>query len=297
MRIRGIRRLAASAAIVTAGFLLVAALDRPTDTNGPCEVTNRAMLPDVPEASGLAVSGRDPTLLWTHNDSGHDAVLFAIDAAGTLRGHVRVPVQLRDWEALSAARCDSLPARKEQTGTCLFLGDIGDNGRARPRVQVLVVPEPDSGDATTRRPDIYAVTYPNGAHNAEAMFITSGRLFIITRDRVGTLYGSAAPLGDNRTIRLRRISELGLEAVTDAETSPDGASVAVRTSHEVLIYRTADLIGGGVNPRMRISIEGVREPQGEGVALGANGMLYLVSEGSWLSRAGRLTTLRCNVRL
>jgi len=297
MRIRGIRRLAASAAIVTAAFFLVALLDRPTDTNGLCEVTNRAMLPDVPEASGLAVSGRDPRLLWTHNDSGHDAVLFAVDAAGTPRGHVRVPAQLRDWEALAAAPCDSLPARTGQTGTCLFIGDIGDNSRARPRVQVLVVPEPDAGDAKTPLPDTYAVTYPDGAHNAEAMFVTGGRLFIITRDRVGTLYGSAAPLGHDHAIGLRRISKLGLEAVTDAETSPDGASVAVRTSHEVLIYQTADLIGGGVNPRRRISIAEAQEPQGEGVALGANGMLYLVSEGGWLSRAGRLTTLRCNVPL
>jgi hypothetical protein len=297
MRNSGIRRLVTSVAMVTVAFFLVAFLARPNDTAGPCQVISRVRLPDVPEASGLAVSRRDPGLIWTHNDSGNDAVLFAVSAKGTAGGHVRVPAQLRDWEALSAARCDPQRRRSDLTSTCLFLGDIGDNNRTRPRVQVLVVPEPDPGDADTRRPEVYAISYPDGAHNAEAMFVAGGRLFIITRDRAGTLYGSDAPLGDHHAITLQRISELGLEAVTDAETSSDEASVAVRTSHDVVIYRTADLIGGSVRPRMRISIDGVREPQGEGVALGESGILYLASEGGWMSRTGRLTTLRCNVAL
>jgi hypothetical protein len=297
MRNSGIGRLVALAAVVTVAFFVVALLARPKNTTGPCTVISRAMLPDVPEASGLAISRHDPGLIWTHNDSGNAAALFAIDAAGRPRGHVRVPAQLRDWEAMSAAPCDSLRLRSGPASSCLFLGDIGDNSRARSRVQVLVVPEPAPGDADTPRPDVYAVSYPDGAHNAEAMFVTGGRLFIITRDRVGTLYGSVAPLGEDHAITLRRISQLGLSAVTDAETSPDATSVVVRTSHEVRIYRTGDLIGGGVTPRVKIPIDGVREPQGEGVAIGEGGMLYLASEGGILSRAGRLVTLRCNLAL
>jgi hypothetical protein len=297
MRSSGIRRLGLSAAIVIAAFLVVALISRPHNTAGPCEVTSRAMLPDVPEASGLAVSRGHPGLIWTHNDSGNDAVLFALDASGAMRGHVRVPILMRDWEDLSAAPCGSLQLRSGQATDCLYLGDIGDNSVNRRRIQVLVVAEPDAAAAETAHPEIFNVAYPDGAHNAEAMFVAGGRLFIITRDRVGTLYGSVAPLGKDLAITLRRINELGLEAVTDAETSSDDTSVVVRTSHEVLIYRTADLIGGGVTPRVRIPIDGLREPQGEGVALGEGGMLYLASEGGILSRAGRLVTLRCNLAL
>jgi hypothetical protein len=145
-------------------------------------------------------------------------------------------------------------------------------------------------------PDTYTVSYPDGRHNAEAMFIAGGRLFIVTRDR-GTLYGSAAPLGENHTITLQRIAPLGLKdaVVTDAEASPDEATVAVRTSHEVMIYRTADLIRGDINARVRIPIDGLDEAQGEGVALGKNGMLYLASEGRPWSRAGRFISLRCSL--
>ena len=257
------------------------------------------MLGDVPEASGLAVSRRHEGLLWTHNDSGNTPVLFAIDESGDIRGRVRVPANMRDWEAIAAAPCKS--------GDCLYLGDIGDNAFARRQVQVLVVPEPDLTDARTMPPDTYTVNYPDGRHNAEAMFIAGGRLFIVTRDR-GTLYGSAAPLGENHSIALQRIAPLGLKdaVVTDAEASPDEGSVAVRTSHEVLIYRTADLIRGDIDALVRIPIDGLGEAQGEGVALGALSgdtpqrrftvwMLYLASEGRPWSRAGRFISLRCSL--
>jgi hypothetical protein len=294
MRISGIRRLGLSAVIVIAAFLVVAFFSRPHNTAGPCKVTNRAMLPDAPEASGLAVSRGHPGLLWTHNDSGNDAVLFAIDASGAMRGQVRVKILMRDWEDISAAPCPSLGLRSGQVRDCLYLGDIGDNSINRRRIQVLVVAEPDPAAAETARPEIFNVAYPDGAHNAEAMFVVGGRLFIVTRDG-GMLYGSDAPLRENHDLTLRRISSLGLGVVTDAEASPDEASVAVRTSHEVAIYRTADLIGGSVTPHVRISLDGLGEPQGEGVALADNGTLFLASEGRAWNRAGRIIMLRCNL--
>lgn len=286
MRSSGIRRLGLSAAIVIVTFLAAALMSGPSDIAGPCEVANRATLPDVPEASGLAVSRRHAGVLWTHNDSGHDAVLFAIDEMGIQRGQVQVPARLRDWEAVSAARCGG--------EECLYIGDIGDNSFARRNVQVLVVREPDPGDVRTTRPVTYAVTYPDGPHNAEAMFIASGRLFIVTRDNEGVLFGSKEPLGDDHNIRLRGIARLGLAAVTDAETSPDDASVAVRTSRAIVVYRTVDLIAGRVNPLVRIPIGGLRESQGEAIALGTNGTVFLASEGG---RAGRFIMLHCNLTL
>src|SRR6185503_13979859 len=102
-------------------------------------------------------------------------------------------------------------------------------------------------------------------------------LFIITRDRTGTVYHSKLPEhgGD---IRLERLSSLNLTAVTDAEASPDEKAVVVRTSHEVVFYRSADLIRGETVAYLRIPIDGLRESQGEGVAVDATGMLYLASE-------------------
>jgi len=267
--------------------LLAAAALSPKRTVGPCTRTrDPANLRDVPEASGLAVSRRREGLIWTHNDSGNDPVLFAIDATGAVQGRVRLPISARDWEDISAAPC---PA-----GNCLYIADIGDNEMVRKSVRVFRVPEPDPQALQTGRPDVFTVTYPDGPHNAEASFVADGRLFIITRDRTGGLYRSTSLLGDGGDITLERIAELGLPAVTDAETSPDQTAVIVRTSDELVMYRAADLVRGGrVAHGLRIPIDGLREPQGEAVALAGDGTIYLASEGGPLNRAGRLVSLRC----
>ena len=49
------------------------------------EVVLRLRDPRIVEASGLAVSRRHPGVLWTHNDSGDPARLFAVGADGRTR--------------------------------------------------------------------------------------------------------------------------------------------------------------------------------------------------------------------
>jgi hypothetical protein len=267
--------------------MLMAFVLAPVGTAAPCTVAaGPTKLPEIPEASGLAIGRRTAGVIWSHNDSGNAEVLFALDTSGRVRGRVRLPLRMRDWEDSSAARCEF--------GACLYLGDIGDNGFARRRIQIARVPEPAPSDAQTAPPEVFNATYSDGRHNAEAMFVIGADLFIVTRDRTGGVY-RATQVGDSpRQLTFERIGQLGLEVVTDAEASADEKSVAVRTSHEVLVYRTAELIKGGTTPFARIPIDGLNEAQGEGVALGVNGMLYLASEGRPWSRPGIFIGLRCN---
>ena len=294
---RGLVALAGSAACVLAAALFAVAALSPSREAGPCRVVNEpALLADLPEASGLAVGRGRPEVLWTHNDSGNATELFAIRADGAVQGRLRLPFRTRDWEDISAAPCPRGESQPEP-GNCLYVGDIGDNEMTRKSVQVYVVPEPAEGTAQTGagRQPMFTVTYPDGAHNAEAMFVAGGYLFIVTKDRTGIVYRSSSPLGQDRSVRMQRLAQLNLTGVTDAEASMDEESVAVRTSDDVAIYRTADLMTGGNVPQgARIPVNGLREPQGEGVALAADGTLYLVSEGRPLSRAGRLIALRCS---
>ena len=76
-------------------------------------------IPDLPEASGVAVSRRSPGRLWAHNDSG-EAVLVALDTRGTVTGRVRVSgSKVDDWEAVAVGPCPG--------GSCIYIADIGDN--------------------------------------------------------------------------------------------------------------------------------------------------------------------------
>ena len=283
------RRLFGLIAIVAViGAIGIALVMRPEDVAGPCVVVQRTtLLPEVPEASGLAVSRRTKGILWSHNDSGNAPVLFAIDVSGTVQGRVRVPAMARDWEDISAASC---PA-----GECLYIADIGDNGLSRRRVQIYRVPEPPPSAAESAQPEMFEASYPDGPHNAEALFVVGPALFVVTRDRVGALYRLTLPASGGAQLTFERIGQLGLGAVSDAETARDGQSVVVRTSHEAVVYRAADIVRGGTVPYgFRIPIDGLKESQGEGVALDGN-MLYLVSEGRPWRRAGRFISLRCTL--
>ena len=256
-------------------------LDRCRLVNGP------VALPDLPEASGLALSRRTPGLLWSHNDSGNAEILFAIDASGAVVGQVRVPMRARDWEDISSAPCAS--------GDCLYLADIGDNQLERRSVAIYRVQEPSTADTQTAPPDRFIVSYADGRHNAEAAFVFDDRLYIVTKDRTGGLYQSAARFDQERTLVLERIGELGLVGVTDAELSSDGALVVVRTLHEAVFYGVADLARGTVDARVREPLDSLGEAQGEAVAFDASGLLYLASEGRPWTGGGALLTLRCAI--
>ncbi len=282
--IRTVVRVVAVAIAVLGLALFLTRPGRPEASAGPCVVVaGPTLLPDVEETSGLAVSRRDPNVLWSHNDSGNAAVLFALDPKGVMRGRVRVPVRTRDWEDISVGRCPS--------GDCLYLADIGDNGQRRRQVQIYRVAEPQPGDHETALPDVFNATYADGPHNAEALFVIGSDLFIVTKDRIGSVY--RATVSDSRDLQFQRLGQLGLEKVTDAEASRDEKSVVVRTLDDVVFYETDELLRGGNTPSLRIPVGGLKEPQGEGAALDGN-MLYLSSEGGMGSRAGRFVSLRCS---
>lgn len=252
---------------------------------GPCVVVNGpSSLPDLKETSGLAVSRRDRSVLWSHNDSGNDAVLVALDVTGTLRGRLRVPIRPRDWEDISAARC---PA-----GTCLYLADIGDNQSRRRRVTIYRIPEPLPDAIATARPEVLDATYADGPHNAEAMFVLGAELFIVTRDGAGVLYRAQAPATGGGQITFRHAGQLGLQTVTDAEASPDEQVVVVRNPLEAVFYRAAELLAGRTVPFLRIPIDGFQQIQGEGIALDGD-RLHLSSEAGPWGGAGSLISLRC----
>ena len=242
-----------------------------------------APLPGLPEASGVAVSRRTPGVLWTLNDSG-DPELVAVDSKGSLKGRVRVSgATVHDWEAIASAQCDGR--------ACLYVGDIGDNNASRKQITVYRLPEPAVGDRETAPVETFTATYPDGPHDAEALFVArDGALIIVTKEKPSAVYRFPAPLRAGTTVKLETAGMLPIQSVTDAETSRDGEWIAVRTNAELFFFRNEEFaLGAHGTP---IKLEKVGEPQGEGVAMGENGRVYLVGEGKH-HQPGTLATLQC----
>ena len=251
----------------------------------------------VHEASGLALSRRMPGLLWTHSDAGDPQVL-AVDSSGTMRGSVRLTgATVVNWEDLAVGPC---PA-----GTCLYVADIGDNEASRPEITIYRLPEPDPTTTSAAPAEALQASYPDGRHDAEAMFVdAAGRIHVVTKGETGSIavYRFPEDAAPGRAATLERLAVLSDESVrrperiTGASASADGRLVALRTLTSLAIYPVAALTSGPAADAQRFDVAAADEAQGEGVALGEGGIVYLASEGGSRKKPATLARMTCPLR-
>ncbi len=285
-------------------------------TCGPAEVV--AFLdPRLREASGIVRDPRRDGLFWLHNDSGNEALLFAVDSSGASVVTVGVSGATDlDIEDIATGRCGS--------GWCLYLGDIGDNRAVRPSIGVHVIPLPDlpasvpphaaepvSTESTVSPLRTLQLRYPDGPRDAEGILVDDlhRELIIITKGREAEVVMYALDLAtradpDDAEPLLTRIGRLNLpigantsQYVTAADLSPDGDWLAVRSYANLFLLPwkgTAQLDTLAVP--QALSLLSALEPQGEGLAWAASGdVLYLASEGRG-GRPPQLSRIRCRSR-
>ncbi len=249
-------------------------------------------LPGLTEASGLAASRNVPGRLWSHNDSGQP-VVFALDSRGGVSGQVRVTgATVEDWEGLAVGPCGNR--------SCLYIGDIGDNNANRKRVTIYRLPEPEQPNGTAAVSEVFHATYPDGAHDAEALVVADGRLYIVTKGETGpvAIYRFPAKLEAGGTMKLERVAELAPRAdaqsrVTDASASPDGRWLVLRSRSTLFFYRAAELFAGKTRVAATVDVRPLKEAQGEGVAYGADAMVFLAGEGGGKGLPGTFARFSC----
>jgi hypothetical protein len=261
-----------------------------------CQASGQVVrIPDLPEASGVALSRRTPGRLWAHNDSGN--VLVALDTRGTVTGRVTVSgMKVQDWEAVTVGAC---PA-----GSCIYIADIGDNAAKRDRITIYRLAEP-STESSVSVTDTFHATYPDGARDAETLLITpDGTLFIVTKGETDAvaLYRFPSDLRPGATHPLERVGQprasgkaAQTERITDGAVSPDGTLVALRTRQGFTLHRAKDLFAGKWTDAGRVDLKSVGETQGEGIALGADGAVYLTGEGGGKAQPGTFAKYTCSV--
>lgn len=268
------------------------------------ERTGTLRSPPITESSGVAASRRFPGVLWTHNDSGDGPMLYATNIAGDDLGRYLVPgAKNYDWEDLALAPCPRQPR------DCLYVADTGDNDERRRSVTLYVVPEPmtppwpSENDETARvtgRAQVVTLTYPDRAHDVEAMWVNpDGSFELVAKGMSGPILRYFAPRTafDRDTTRLELLDTMPIvpqralgRLVTGASLSPNGERVVIRTYTELFYFRRAD--DRRLTPDGPPCWLGTLEPQGEGVAFLDDSTLVLTSEGV-LGQAGALHRVRC----
>jgi len=218
----------------------------------------------ITESSGLALSRAHPHTVWTVNDSGDTARVFAVDTrTGRTVGVHRFDAPVWDVEALALG-----------TDGRLLVGDLGDNTGSRELARIFWFDEPALGE-TSGGWASWEVAYPDGPHDAEALAVhpRTGRVYVVTKGRHGGVYALPERPSRQGVNRLERVAPAPA-MVTDAVFLPDGSGLVLRTyTHAVLV--DAESLLQVASDRLPL------QPQGETVALAPGGHALLIgSEGS-----------------
>ena len=201
----------------------------------------------LPEVSGITAGRVNAGVWWVHNDSGDKANIYAINSSGKLLATFAVPgAKNYDWEDMASG-----PGRDGRPA--LYLADIGDNNSRRDEVVVYRVPEPvlkkGVKSASTETAEAFPFKYPDGKHDAEAIFVDpkSGRIYIVTKTKSAgcKVYRFPHPLTEGRQVTLEvvtgsAVNEIAkLRLVTGAAAAPDGSRVIIRTYFNAIELRRA----------------------------------------------------------
>jgi hypothetical protein len=248
------------------------------------------------ESSGLAQGRERPELLWTHNDRGNDALLFAIDLEGRLAQTVRLGVPAIDWEDIESAGCPE--------GDCLYVGDIGDNDAMRAYIEIHRLREPIEGTSEARDVVTLRARYPDGPRDAESLFVLpSGDIFVVTkgRDTEIALYLLPASQSSAEIVTLERVRAIAPvpansdDRVSAATASRDGSRIAIRTYRQLHLYDASLLVSGAPVTPMTIDLAPLGEGQGEGVVLADDGTVWLSSEAANRRSFPLLNRMQCSL--
>lgn len=253
---------------------------------------------DIREASGIAVSRRNPELLWIHEDSGAKARLYAIDTSGKRRGRIKLEdADNDDWEDLAAFELDGMPY--------LLAADTGNNDADRETLSLYVIAEPDLDEDD--KPELDPVAridfrYPDGRRDTEgvAVDVERRRILLLTkRDIPPRLYSvplvfdtgepvEASFLGELTTLPMPSRADITLAPAlnsyqwqpTAMDISADGSALVILTYGAVYYFARSpgeDWTAALAGRPLGIDIRRVRDA--EAIAFGQDGKrLYITTE-------------------
>ncbi|AEV84035.1 hypothetical protein ACWT_3013 [Actinoplanes sp. SE50] len=259
------------------GMLLAPLLVAAVNAAPVCRIADKRM----DELSGLVTTADGYVVVNDGSDEASHRRIFYLRKDCSVARAVSYPSRPRDTEDLQLGR-DGI----------LWVADIGDNGRSRDTIALWRLTPGSS------KPQLLRMSYPDGAHDAEALLITAeGSPIVVTKEPgAAGIYVPDGGLRATGTTRLKRAGDVsvpftstsnpfslaGRLLITGAATSPDGSRVVLRTYADAFEY---DVPGGDV---VKALVSGTPrqiplpdEPQGESVAYTTDGTALLtVSEGA-----------------
>lgn len=236
------------------------------------------------ESSGLII--QSPDTLWSHNDSGNKAKLYAFNTNGDeLMDRSMGDVSDKDWEEIS----------KDDKGR-IYIGDFGNNNNDREDLMILRVSSDISDKSKPIKLDSISFQYedqtlfppPSSSLNfdCEAMVVMNDTIFLFTKDRTNPylsqtlLYTIPATPGFHiahyKSTYLTNVPVFLQGSVTGAALSPDKKTLALLGYPRMWVFKNfkgTDFFSGKVSVLQFDSYS-----QKEGIAFIDNCSVYITDE-------------------
>jgi hypothetical protein len=229
----------------------------------------------IEETSGMAVSRKNPSWIYVHNDSGGEPEVYILDTLGTYLATLQIEgVENRDWEDLAMG-----PGPLDGENY-LYIGDIGDNFGKEKELIIYRIQEPDQLERKmTAKPEIIKLKYPDGPKDSETLLVDpiSGDLFVLTkRESKNTLYKASKDLLiDGNMVELEKVLQLPVTLSVGGDISADGSQVLIK-NYWVIYYwvRMEGETLAETLSRKAVLLPYEPEPQGEAIAFEPEGETY-----------------------
>ena len=231
-----------------------------------------AKLDDVPESSGLALTG-EPGTLYTHGDDGNTAILYKIGIdKGKTVAQIDVPVKSHDWESIT----------RDNSGN-VYIGDVGNNNNDRQNlviyrlnplnpqiVQEIHLKYPDQTEFPPKKKD--------RNFDCEATLWHDGQVYLFTKDRGASETSKVYTVPDRPgSYTAKLLTKLAIPGqVTDAALSPNGRRLVLLAREEMFVFEGENLEAMLKTRPDRISLKGAG--QTEGAVFGTDTLLYISTE-------------------
>lgn len=195
----------------------------------------------INEASGLDASWINADVLWTHNDSGDQNRIFAIDTQGNDLGTFYLAgVSNRDWEDIAVG------PGPQNNQSYIYVAEIGDNQAVYDIKYIYRIPEPLVKrkalpvDTTLDEVVTVAFRYPDGPRDAETLMVDplSRDLYIVSKreEQVG-VYRLAFPQMTDSVSTVEYLLSLPITRVTAGDISDDGLDIIIKNYEQIYYWR------------------------------------------------------------
>jgi len=235
------------------------------------------------EASGLAASQKNENVLWSHNDSGDDNIIYALNLRGEHLGIYTIDgVDARDWEDMAVG------PGPDEGESYIYIGEIGDNYSQYDEKYIYRIPEPDVDagqepvETTLTGVETITYQYPDGNRDSETLMVDPNTkdIYVVSKREWEDIrvYRAPYPQSITELITLDQVATLGLYYVTAGDISPNGLEILIKTYSTIYYWScSTDQSLWEAFDNEPVLVPYIEELQGEAVCWAADGSGYFTA--------------------